>query len=372
MSARVVSLVGPTNNVLSRPSTSRQNQVGRTTVDVLVTGASGFIGRHVVQRLLDENLRVGLLVRRPGAVEDLRQQGAKVVDVNLLEPQSLNGVVQGCRTVIHLAAMTSALTKRELFAVNADGTRRLAEACKNQPRPPHFIYVSSVAASGPTAVGRIRQEHDYPEPVSNYGRSKLAGELAAAAVADCVPTTIVRPGIVFGPGNREMLPMFKAIKYLAIHPVVGWKSPPLSISYIDDTVDTILQAAEFGTRLPSTAMSPMERLTSGQGVYFACAPEYPDYAELGKIIRGHLHRSWAPVIPLLGPTPWIAAGVNQCIAYCRRRPDAFNVDKIREAVATSWACSCERIEAEFGIQPARSISQALGYTVGWYQQQGWL
>jgi len=372
MSAQVGSLARPTQKTFTLSNANRQLPIDRTTVDVLITGASGFIGRHVAKRLLDENLRVGLVVRRPMSVEDLRTRGAKVFNVDFLKPEALQSVVSGCRTVIHLAAMTSALTKRELFAVNADGTRLLAEACQQQPRPPHFVYVSSVAASGPCPAGAIRREQDYPAPVSNYGRSKLAGELAAAAVADCVPTTIVRPGIVFGPGNREMLPMFRAIKYLAMHPVVGWTSPRLSMSYIEDTVDTILQASEYGSRLPSNSMSPMERLTSGRGVYFACAPEYPDYAQLGKIIRGHMHRSWAPVIPLLGPTPWIAAGINQFFAYCRRRPDAFNVDKIREAVAPSWACSCDRIEGEFGLHPSRTISEAIEHTVQWYQQHRWL
>ncbi len=375
MNARVVSLTGPTEGLSLRsraPSTVRRSVSDRSTLDVLITGASGFIGRHLAARYLGEDLRVGLLVRRPSAVEDLRDLGATVVGTSLFDTQALMESVRGCRTVIHLAAMTSALSRNDLFAVNGQGTRNLAQACRAQSRPPHLIYVSSVAAAGPCAAGSVRTEIDAPAPVSNYGRSKLAGELAVAEIADEVPTTIVRPGIVFGPGNREMLPMFQAIKYLRFHPVVGWRGPQLSMSYIDDTVESITQAAEYGTRLPREQMPAEKRLTSGRGVYFACCPEYPDYAELGKIIRVHLKRPWAPVVPLVGPAPWIAAGINQIIAYCRRRPDAFNIDKVREATASSWACSCERIEAEFGLHPSRSLADAIQETVAWYKHQRWL
>ena len=107
-------------------------------------------------------------------------------------------------------------------------------------------------------------------------------------------------------------------------------------------------------------------------MYFAAAPEYPDYAELGRMLRRALRRPYAPVVPLMGPLPWIAASVNERIAQLRGKPDSFNLDKIREARAQSWACSGERAQQELGYRVRGSLQDQLADTVAWYSQNRWL
>jgi nucleoside-diphosphate-sugar epimerase len=341
-------------------------------VHALITGASGFIGMHLAERLMRQGKKVRLLVRRPAAVSELQRQGAEVVVGALDDVETISRAVEGVETVFHLAAMTSALRVDDMMRANGEGTRNIARACTAQQRKPLLVYVSSIAAAGPTARGKIRRETDAPNPISNYGRSKFAGEQAVASFAGDIPVTIVRPGIVFGPRNREMLPMFRTIKYGHFHPIPGWRTPALSLLHVDDTLEVIVRAAERGSRLPAPGSNPVHQLTSGQGVYFAAAPEYPDYAELGRMMRSLLRRPFAPVLPLMGPLPWLAAAVNEQIARLRGKSDSFNLDKIREARAESWACSGELAQRDLGHAPAVPLKERLASTVQWYREQRWL
>ena len=341
-------------------------------VHALITGANGFIGRHLAERLLAQGKSVRVYVRRPETVEELRRLGVEVVLGGLDDVAALTQAIQGVETVYHLAAMTSAFTLDEMLHVNRDGAENVARACVAQRQKPLLVQVSSVAAAGPAQRGELRRETERPEPISNYGRSKLAGEQAVAHFAADLPVTIIRPGIVYGPRNREMLPMFRSIKYVHAHFVPGWQTPPLSLIHVDDCVELLLQAAAQGSRLPAPASDSLDQLTSGRGVYFAAAPEYPDYAELGRLIRSLLDRPLAPVIPLVGPLAWMAARANERIARLRGRPDTFNLDKIREGTATSWACSADLAERDLGFAPPLSLKDRLHSTVQWYRHQHWL
>jgi nucleoside-diphosphate-sugar epimerase len=337
-----------------------------------VTGASGFIGRHLAERLLADGKRVRVFVRRPEAVEELRRLGADVVVGSLDDVAAISQAVEGVETVYHLAAMTCAIRPADMLRVNGDGARNVAAACAAQRQKPLLVQVSSVAAAGPSRRGMVRVETDTPAPISNYGRSKLAGELATAEFAADLPVTIVRPGIVFGPRNLEMLPMFRSIKYARAHFIASWRSPALSMIHVDDCVNVILRAAARGSRLPKNGQGTVDQLTSGQGVYFASSPEFPDYAELGRMMRVLLDRPWAPVIPLVGPFAWLAAGVNEQFSRLRGKPNAFNIDKIREATVESWACSGALAERELGCTPQHTLSKRLQSTIDWYREHQWL
>ena len=152
-----------------------------------------------------------------------------------------------------------------------------------------------------------------------------------------------------------------------MHPVVGMRSPPLSLIHVEDLVEILLRVADSGCRIAKDV-----RDRPGQGYYFACRPEYPNYVEWGAMVKSALQRPLAPTIPLVGPLPWIAAGVNELIARFRGRPDSFNLDKIREAKAPSWACSCRAVARDFGFEPTKSLSERTRETVAWYRQHGWL
>ena len=338
---------------------------------VLVTGASGFIGRPLVAALTARGCRVRCLVRRTSSVRPLLRAGAELCFGDVTQPDALASAVGGADVVFHAAGLTKALRADDLWRVNGQGTWNVSRACAAQSQPPVLVVVSSLAAAGPARPGAIRTESDAPAPVSNYGRSKRAGEVAAEVWASQVPTTIVRPGVVFGPANREMVDMFRTIATAGIHITPTYAPPPLSMIYVDDLVQILLLAAEKGTRIRREGGNGRPRF-SPQGYYFACISEYPTWAELGRMVAHSLGYRHVCVLNFVEPFIWMVAGINELICRLRGQPHPLSLDKIREAVAPSWASSPEAVQRDLGFVPPQSLRQRLQETVDWYLRHRWI
>ena len=165
--------------------------------------------------------------------------------------------------------------------VNAGGVDAVAAACAEQADRPVLVLVSSIAAAGPSGE-MPKTESDPPMPVSDYGRSKLAGEQAAARYAGAVPITIVRPCVVFGAGDRGVYEVFKPIARSGVHVVPGRGDRRVSLIAVADLVECIVLAAENGERLAAD--------DSGRGIYFAAAEDL-SHVELGSAIAHALGKS---------------------------------------------------------------------------------
>jgi len=334
---------------------------------VLVTGASGFIGRHLVRRLIELGDRVSCLVRATSRIDELRSAGAQLVTGDVTDRASIERALAVSRAgiVFHLAGLTKALRTDDFLRVNASGVESVAAACADRTNKPVLVVVSSLAAAGPCAVGRPRIESDVPAPVSAYGSSKLAGEQAAARYAGEVPTSIVRPPMVFGPSDRSMLEMFRPIARWGIHAVPGQGEQCFSVIHAADLVEGLLLAAEKGERLIHNGLP-------GQGIYFMAADENPTYAELGQAIAIALGKKRATVIHLPEPLVKLAGRCGDAIARIRQRSGWLNSDKIIEALAGSWMCSSVKARTQLGWFPEAALSKRLYETVQWYRHAEWL
>ncbi len=326
----------------------------------LITGAAGFIGRHLAKSLVERGFRVRALVRRTSQTNALESLGVELVYGDLATEEDLSPVVQGMDVVFHVAGLTSAIRGRDLMTVNGWGTSRICRACLRQSHPPCHIYVSSIAASGPVRRGQVRCESDPAQPISAYGRSKRAGEVAALSVAHAVPTTIVRPGIVFGEENRDMLPVFRSVYRARAHLIAGLASPPLSLIHIEDLIEILVRCWERGHRVEAGKQAP------GTGIYFGVCDEYPNYAQLGRILRRILGRPHALLMYLPDPAPWLVGGLGQLLGRIRGQSDTLNLDKIREASAESWACSTAALHRDLDFEFPYSLEQRLCATRDWY------
>ncbi|QEG40482.1 NAD-dependent epimerase/dehydratase family protein [Roseimaritima ulvae] len=330
--------------------------------NAIVTGATGFIGTRLCEQLLAAGWRVSATVRKSSKVERLEELGVGLVPCDLASDGLPAETLRDTTAVFHLAGLTTSANLARLRAVNAAGTRRLAESIRDSGQSPTVVHVSSIAASGPAAKGQVRTADDEPHPISNYGRSKLEGEQAMAAIADEMPISIVRPSVVFGPGDREGFRIVKPIARSGMHFTPGWRTPPLSVIYVDDLAAILIAAADSGKRITKRfAEQPV-----GEGIYIAALDRHPSYDDWGRMIGQTLDKKTRVMrIP-----PRAAKVVGWCAGAMGS--GSLHLDKIREAQVPSWAYYDNRLQTELGFTPSAPLEDQLAKTVQWYREQGWL
>jgi nucleoside-diphosphate-sugar epimerase len=231
--------------------------------------------------------------------------------------------------------------------------------------PPVLIVVSSLAAAGPCAVEQLRTEGDLPVPVSHYGRSKLAGEQAAAKYTGIVPITIVRPPIVYGPGDQGMFEMFKPIARWGIHIVPGEVEHRFSLIHVDDLVEGLLLAAYKGERLS-------KHDSIGKGIYYLTGDECPTYTQIGQAIALALEKKPPRIMHLHSQLAKLVGVIGDVTSRITRYPSWVSRDKINEVLAGSWSCSSAKAQLQLGWYPVITLPDGLRETALWYQHAHWL
>jgi nucleoside-diphosphate-sugar epimerase len=336
--------------------------------NILLTGATGFIGGHLAETLIKLGASIRCLVRPNSSAAALEKLDLEIVRGELNDAPTVQRALNGVGTVFHVAGAIAERKRGDLHSVNGELTGAFAQTCSSMESPPTFVLVSSLAAAGPTRRGNMRQASDAPRPVSQYGRSKLEGEKRVTALADRMPITVVRPGAVFGPRDRSTFAVFQTIRYCRIHPVLGFRTPPISVIHVTDLVEMLIRAAERGQRVPG---DPQER-SSGRGFYFACVDEYPTYAELGGMVCRALDYAFAPVVFIPRPLAWCVALPNQVLRRWNLGFPLLSVDKLREAAVASWACTPAETFRDLSYVPPVQFEARLRQTVQWYREAKWL
>jgi len=334
---------------------------------VLVTGANGFIGGHLVRALLARGDTVSCLVRPTSRLDRISDLPVRFCYGDVTRPETLETALRGVEIVYHLAGATR--SRSQFRAVNVTGTANVAEACSEQARVPALVVVSSLAAAGPAPHGRSRRETDRPVQVSEYGRSKRAAELSAQQYADRVPISVVRPPVVLGEMDDVGVDLFRCIARYHVHFVPGLARHRYSVIHAHDLAQLLILAAERGRRL----RPPGENGASlSQGYYFAASDVDPSFDELGRRIAVALGQRYVLPIPTATMLVWMIAGGGELITRLRHRPTYLNLDKASEITAGAWVCSAEAANEELGFQVGASLDQRLRETAAWYREAQWL
>ena len=209
---------------------------------VAVTGATGFIGRHLTAHLVARGIDVRAIIRPDSP--HVAPAGTTVVRAPLVA-SALEEAFSGADAVVHLAGLVRALGDDAYTAVNVEGTRAVAEAARAVAA--RLIHISSLAAAGPASAAAPRSESDPPNPLTPYGESKLAGEQVVTSVTG-LRWTILRPAIVYGPGDRAMLPLFR-LATRGILPMIGRADAAYTFVHVGDVVraiDAAIDAWSYG------------------------------------------------------------------------------------------------------------------------------
>ena len=228
-----------------------------------------------------------------------------------------------------------------------------------------MILVSSLAAAGPSQSDRPRLETDPAQPVSNYGRSKRAGELAATSFADRIPLTIVRPPVVFGEGDLSMLSMVRPIKLLRLHLVPGFTERRASMIHAADLVAGLITAAERGERIV-----PGDNEGTARGFCFLADERSPTFAEWGQLIARSLGCRRLRVTTCAG-TAGLGAGRierglgagSPAAAYLQHRQASRGDSRLVGVRRGSGS-------RELGFSVAANLEARFAQTTRWYRSRG--
>ena len=294
---------------------------------IAVTGASGFIGRNLVAALTADG-DVAVPIARPFVRDRLTRELA------------------GVDALIHLAGVVSAPNERDFFAANLDATRVVAEAARDAGV--RMIHISSLAAAGPAAPGAPRSETDAEHPINAYGRSKLEGERAVAATAGLRWTTL-RPGVVYGPGDRALRPLFRAAR-LGILPVVGNPDAAYTFIYVADVIRALRAA--------------VDRSLDGRTIFLG-HPRPVTARALIEVIRSAAGTS-ALVVPIPRPVTRLAAAIGDVAGALTGRPATINRRRFGELYSEGFVCRIDRMREQLGVEAETDLRAGLVRAADWY------
>jgi 2-alkyl-3-oxoalkanoate reductase len=321
---------------------------------ILITGATGFVGRHTVERLVRQGHAVRALVRR--TTDGLLAPGVELAPGSLEDPVSLRRAMEGTDVVVHLAALTRAPSEEAYHRTNVLGTHHLLEAMLGaEPRPRRLVYLSSMAAVGPSQDGRPVAPADTPRPLTAYGRSKLAGEVLCLRAAGEIEVVILRAPAVYGPRDRDLYHFFR-LAARGILPVPTGPDRLLQLVHVQDLANAVESAAT------STAAVGTHHIAEGTA--------YP-WVDVGRLVARAVG-SRARVVRVPAPAIVWAARASETVGRLRGRASIFDSDKARELLAEGWLCDTESARRSLGFQASVPLAEGLRRTAQWYRDEGWL
>jgi len=334
---------------------------------VLVTGPTGFIGLNLVKELISQGHQVSALVRSASSSAKtalLQKLGANLVQADLQDRDSLALAVADQQVIYHLAAVARA-TKLETFTkVNQIGFANLLQSTIAAGGGAKVVFVSSLAAVGPSRFRQPHRECAIPEPISNYGKSKLAAEKLAQQFSDRLNISIVRPPIVLGPHDPRGFEIFRLIDRWGVHFNHSIKNEQYSVIHVADLCAALIAVAASGESLTTQ--------DSSAGVYFAAGDEIVSYRRLGAMIGHTLGKCATFNFPVPPAALRLIGGVNTTLGRLAGSPKFMNYDKVRDVTAGSWSCENKKLKRETGFRLPIPLTQRLSQTARWYRNEGWL
>ncbi len=304
---------------------------------VALTGATGFIGGAVLRRLVNSGLRVQALIRPPISRAQPFDGHIAWIEGHLDDNASLHRLASGVDAVIHCAGTVRGALPRDFNQVNVDGVTRLVNAAKRQQPTPRFLLISSLAA---------REPH-----LSFYAASKRQGEAVLAENAGTMPWLCLRPPAVYGPGDREMAPIFR-LAGMGLAPIVGSGDNRLSLLFVDDLSEAILKVI----CQPGLDRAIFELHDGRMQGY-----NWNDIMAVISVLKGkRIRKVHIPprLLHLIGKA-------NSKMAAMFGYAPMLTPEKLGEVMHPDWVCDNTEIIRRTGWRPQILLSEGLQKTFGW-------
>ena len=332
-------------------------------MNAYVTGGTGFIGSHLVEQLVDQGYHVTCLIRKTSNLRWLnhlltaKSPQVELVMGNLHDSDVLAQHVRDADLVFHLAGLTKAPDAATYDRVNAGGTERLIEACLGaRTNLDRFVYCSSLAAVGPSCDATPNTEDVTPQPLTDYGSSKLKGEMVVREYADRLPITIIRPPAVYGPRDADIFLFFQMINR-GVVPILGDADKLLSLVHVKDLVAGIYMAAVSERAIGET--------------YFLTDGDIHTWMEIERIIADALEKYTFKVKVPFFLLDFLSI-VTEAAAKITRQTPTLNRQKVRDLKQRFWICDSTKAQKELGYRPNYFLEKGIQETADWYRANGWL
>jgi nucleoside-diphosphate-sugar epimerase len=324
---------------------------------ILLTGASGFVGSHILDSLRRRGLATTLLLR-PGSrqrfiaphLPDLELRTGSIDD-----PESLQRAMADITHVIHCAGATRASRIAGFYEVNQAGTRNVVNAVNGQQgRIQRLVHISSLAAAGPAQPEKPAREEDPPRPVSEYGKSKLAGELEVRNHCR-TEHVILRPPAVYGPRDAEFLRLFLTAKNHLLARLGGGRT--LSLVFARDLAEAVVTCLDHPAAAGKT--------------YFVAAREIVTARRMAEEVAAQMN-VWTLPLPVPLTLLWLMCLAQEIRSRLTGKPSVLSLQKFAELRAPGWVCDPTLLERETGYACPTTLKTGVAETLSWYRQQHWL
>lgn len=322
---------------------------------VLITGANGFIGYHIVEEALKNNLDVYVALPKNSNIQHLQNLNIQIIHLKFNDPKSLSEAIRknNYDYIIHAAEVAYTNSQFVYSHVNTIQTVNLAKAAVGQVKK--FIFMSSLAAAGPlkTLNGIITEAKD-ARPVSNYGKSKLIAEQQLAKIPG-LNYTILRAADVYGPYNKGLI--LTTIKKLMAGKEYysGKEKQKLSFVYVKDLANAAVKAI-YGGHF---------------GTYNIADGNFYDQYEMTGIVKDILNLHTAKFhLPVSFVK--IFAWIKEKVGYLNNKIPSLTTDRLKDYTAVNWACSIEQAKQELGFYPLYNLDSGMEETIKWYKANNWL
>jgi len=321
---------------------------------VVVTGANGFVGSYLVRKLIKHGFDVTAAVRDHADLSLLPVTCPTQV-VDFTNDASIAELLSDQHIVIHLAGKTKAANYNEYKEANIQTTDRLVTAANNEESIWKFIFVSSLAAAGMPTNHTPKVETDACNPITDYGRTKLAAEQLIQR--NCQkPWTIIRPAAVYGPGDKDFLQYFIMIKkHLALS--IGRKDKFLSLIYVEELCELLLAVID-------------KPASDGEIFFAADGRKYSQQQFMNAVQESVDSFSFHFNVPEIVLTP--VAIFSELAGKLRKQVPTINRQKVKEIQGDYWVCSIDKARSLLDFNPEPRLEDNLHKTWIWYKQQGWL
>ena len=299
-----------------------------TSKAIFVTGASGFIGQRLVAKLLHADQPVRVMVRPETGFDKRIPQACEQIAIDITDIEKLGDVVAESSAVIYCAGSVRGRKPADFETANINGVNAILSALEAVSNPPPLLLLSSLAASQPQ--------------LSDYARSKFEGEQLLKAKPP-IPWIILRPPAVYGPGDRELLPLFKLIRRgLLVR--TGPRKQRLSLLHVDDLVSAMI----------SCLSAPREYMRKTWSIDDGKAGGY-SWEEIGETVGNGRYR----VLPIPRLLLDVIAKINLLASSLLGYRPMLTPGKVRELVQPEWLCDNSEFTHVSGWLPAVKLEQGV-------------